>query len=159
MTPTARRRALALVAIATGGLVAAVVWWLPGPRDTASSTIAPALRYVGVDGCVRCHEEETELWRGSHHDLAMQEATEATVLGDFEDAEFTYNGVTSRFFRRDGGFFASTDGPDGALTDYEIDYVFGFTPLQQFLIALPDGRYQALGIGWDSRPAEDGGQR
>jgi Flp pilus assembly protein TadD len=114
---------------------------------------------VGVDGCTRCHEEETRLWRGSHHDLAMQEATEATVLGDFENAEFTYNGVTSRFFRKDDGFFVTTDGPDGTLVDFEIDYVFGFTPLQQYLIALPDGRYQALGIAWDSRPAEKGGQR
>ena len=159
MTPTARRRVLALVALVAGGLVAAVVWWLPGPRDTAPSITAPALRYVGVDGCARCHAEETERWRGSHHDLAMQEATEATVLGDFEGAEFTYNGVTSRFFRKDDAFFVNTDGPDGALADYEIDYVFGFTPLQQYLVPLPDGRHQALGIAWDTRPAEDGGQR
>jgi Flp pilus assembly protein TadD len=159
VTPTARRRVLALVALVAGGLVAAVVWWLPGPRDTAPSITAPALRYVGVDGCARCHAEETERWRGSHHDLAMQEATEATVLGDFEGAEFTYNGVTSRFFRKDDAFFVNTDGPDGALADYEIDYVFGFTPLQQYLVPLPDGRHQALGIAWDTRPAEDGGQR
>ena len=89
----------------------------------------------------------------------MAEATEETVLGDFADASFTYDGVTSRFFRRGEGFVVRTDGPDGVLTDYQIDYVFGFTPLQQYLVPLPDGRYQALGIGWDSRPEEDGGQR
>ena len=32
-------------------------------------------------------------------------------------------------------------------------------PLQQYLIAFPGGRYQALGIAWDSRPKDQGGQR
>ena len=159
MTPAARRRALALLALAAGGVVAATVWWLPGPGGTASSTAPAPLSYVGVDGCVACHEEEYRLWRGSHHDLAMQPATDSSVLGDFADARFTYAGVTSRFFRKDGGFFVTTDGPDGTLRDYEIDYVFGFTPLQQYLIEMPDGRYQALGVAWDSRPVEEGGQR
>ena len=54
-------------------------------------------------------------WRGSQHDLAMQEATAETVLGDFDDASFTHGGVTSRFFKRDGKFFVATDGPDGKL--------------------------------------------
>jgi Flp pilus assembly protein TadD len=150
---------LAVLALATGGLVAAVVWWLPGPGRGVSTPEAAPLEWVGVERCERCHVEETELWRGSHHDLAMAKATEETVLGDFEDATYTYNGVTSRFFRRDGAFVVHTDGPDGALADFEIDYVFGFTPLQQYLIEMPDGRFQTLGLGWDSRPEEDGGQR
>ena len=52
-----------------------------------------------------------------------------------------------------------TDGPDGSLQDYEIAYTFGVYPLQQYLIGFPDGRYQALGLAWDSRPKEQGGQR
>jgi len=48
-----------------------------------------------------------------------------------------------------------TDGPDGKLHDYEIKYTFGVVPLQQYLIEFPDGRLQALGIAWDSRPAEE----
>ena len=44
-----------------------------------------------------------------------------------------------------------TDGPDGALHDYEIKYTFGVYPLQQYLIAMPGGRLQALGIAWDTR--------
>jgi Flp pilus assembly protein TadD len=114
---------------------------------------------VGVEGCVDCHEEETALWRGSHHELAMQEVTEDTVLGDFADAGITYNGVTSRFSRRGEAFVVTTDGPDGTLTDYTVDYVFGFTPLQQYLVSLSGGRYQALGLAWDCRPVDEGGQR
>lgn len=115
--------------------------------------------YVGTQACARCHASETAAWRGSHHDLAMQEVTDKTVLGNFEDAIFTYGGITSRFFKRDGKFFVNTDGPDGKLADFQIRYTFGVTPLQQYLIAFPDGRMQALGIAWDSRPKDKGGQR
>jgi Cytochrome c554 and c-prime len=52
-----------------------------------------------------------------------------------------------------------TDGPDGALHDYPIAYTFGVYPLQQYLIAFPGGRLQALGSAWDSRPKDQGGQR
>ena len=61
----------------------------------------------------------------------MALATEETVLGNFDQATFTYAGVHSSFFRRDGKFFVRTDGPDGALHDYEVRYVFGYSPLQQ----------------------------
>ena len=86
----------------------------------------------------------------------MQEVNEATVLGDFNNATFTNFGVTSRFFKQGGRFIVQTDGPDGTLTDYEITYTFGATPLQQYLIEFPGGRYQALGIAWDARPEEEG---
>lgn len=115
--------------------------------------------YLGREACAECHADETEAWTGSHHDLAMQPATPATVLGDFDDASMEHDGVVSRF-RRDGDrFLVTTDGPDGALTEFEVAYVFGFDPLQQYLVAFPDGRYQVLPTCWDSRPAEQGGQR
>ena len=47
----------------------------------------------------------------------------------------------------------------GALHDYQIGYTFGVYPLQQYLIAMPGGRLQALGIAWDTRPRDRGGQR
>ncbi|WP_296218980.1 hypothetical protein [Pseudomonas sp. UBA2684] len=50
-------------------------------------------------------------------------------------------------------FFVRTDGPDGQLADFEIQYTFGIEPLQQHLVAFADGRLQALSIAWDSRPA------
>ncbi|MHC4997298.1 MAG: HEAT repeat domain-containing protein, partial [Planctomycetota bacterium] len=55
--------------------------------------------------------------------------------------------------------FVETDGPDGELDTFEIDYTFGIEPLQQYLITFPDGRIQALTIAWDSRPEREGGQR
>ena len=119
---------------------------------------APAT-FVGSQECAGCHGTEATLWQNSQHKLAMQHATEQTVLGDFNDARFDYYGVASRFFRKDGRFFVETDGPDGKLATFEVKYTFGVDPLQQYLIAFPDGRLQALSIAWDSRPKDKGGQR
>ncbi|HYL57719.1 MAG TPA: cytochrome c3 family protein, partial [Candidatus Acidoferrales bacterium] len=116
-------------------------------------------RFAGTNTCGGCHQSELKLWMGSHHQLAMQPATDATVLGDFKDASVAYGGVKSRFFRRGAKFMVNTDGPDGALHDYEIKFTFGVSPLQQYLIELPGGRLQAFGIAWDSRPRERGGER
>ncbi|MGB5062636.1 MAG: tetratricopeptide repeat protein [Candidatus Competibacter sp.] len=132
---------------------------LPVALPTSHPPVAPIGGYVGAQTCAQCHAVEHAAWRDSQHAKAMQPATEQTVLGDFNNATFTYDDVTSTFFRRDGKFMARTDGPDGKLQDYEIAYTFGVYPLQQYLIGFPDGRYQALGIAWDSQPKEQGGQR
>jgi len=89
----------------------------------------------------------------------MQHATDSTVHGDFNDAHFVYGDVTTTFYRKDGKFMVRTDGPDGALQDYEAKFTFGVSPLEQYLLELPGGRLQALTIAWDSRPKTDGGQR
>ncbi|SDK12569.1 multiheme c-type cytochrome [Microbulbifer yueqingensis] len=115
--------------------------------------------YVGTRTCVGCHAEQFKRWQGSHHDLAMQEANADTVLGDFDNAEFNYYGARSRFFTHNGRYMVRTDGPDGKTADYPIAYTFGVHPLQQYLVALPGGKLQALGIAWDSRKTSEGGQR
>jgi Flp pilus assembly protein TadD len=89
----------------------------------------------------------------------MDHATEKSVLGDFSGATFDYNGIHSRFFRRDGKYLVETDGPDGKLAIFQVKYTFGVDPLQQYLIEFPDGRVQAISIAWDARPKEKGGQR
>lgn len=129
------------------------------PPAKISEKPLPALQYIGGKTCATCHAHESQLWKHSHHDLAMQEANESTVLGNFSNATFTNYGVTSRFYKQGEKFIVQTDGPDGTLTDYKITYTFGATPLQQYLIEFPGGRYQALGIAWDARPQEEGGQR
>ncbi|MFV0275686.1 MAG: tetratricopeptide repeat protein [Parahaliea sp.] len=125
----------------------------------AAGADAPGPDFVGSQHCKSCHAGQFEDWRGSDHDLAMQPASADTVLGDFDNAEFSYGGLTSRFFRRDGQYFVRTDGEDGKLTDFPVPFVFGVYPLQQYLIPLSRGRLQALSIAWDSRPASAGGQR
>ena len=118
-----------------------------------------AAHFIGTGQCSGCHQEQFKAWQGSDHDLAMQTANDKTVLGDFNDAQFNYFGTVSRFHKKDGQYFAYTDGPDGELHDYPIAYTFGVFPLQQYLVKFPGGKLQALSIAWDSRSKADGGQR
>jgi len=221
--------------LACAGLL--IDYFIAYPTDTP-------LTYVGSDRCRECHEEEYELWRGSDHDMAIDLATEETVLGDFDDGRFTHFGfdqiidlksdemrllvrriepevwalalkgiredqanidawvnlhltveqgkavkqasqwnkvvrpcdsaeawqtigdevrkmqdegivdlshsITTRFFKKDGEFFTTTEGPDGEMTTYPIKYVFGVWPLQQYLIEMDAGKIQCLGVAWDS---------
>ena len=105
--------------------------------------------FVGRDACVECHEDASRAWRGSDHDRAMAVATDSTVRGDFNDAVFVHQGITSRFYRRDGRYFVFTEGPGGAMGEFEITYTFGWEPLQQYLVPFPGGRLQSLPIAWD----------
>jgi Flp pilus assembly protein TadD len=161
-----RRMLLPVLAIVLLGVVLALAWHYnrPVPVTSAIPAQAPAAKpvaatYVGSASCAACHAVQYEQWQGSHHDLAMQEATPESVLGDFDNAEFTYYDVTSSFYRDGERFMVRTDGPDGSLQDYPVRYTFGVTPLQQYLVEFPGGRLQALSLAWDSRPAESGGQR
>ena len=122
-----------------------------------SSFAAPD--YIGSESCQSCHQPEYEAWQGSHHQLAMQPAVGSAVLGDFSNNPFSKDGVTSTFFKDGDRFMINTDGPDGELQDYEISYVFGVYPLQQYMVDFPQGRIQVLDIAWDSRSEAQGGQR
>ena len=160
-SPTWRARwalaALGALAVALG------VYWLqrgaaPSDGNAVAVTAAPAAAsaaaparpaYVDNQLCIGCHRQAGEAWRQSHHFMAMAPPSPQTVRGDFDDASFTHQGVTTRFFRRDGKYFVHTDGPDGRMADFEVRYTFGVDPLQQVLIETDRGRLQPLTIAWD----------
>ena len=106
--------------------------------------------FVGGESCKTCHEEEFASWKDSHHDQAMKLADAISVLGDFNNATFTHNNVTSTFFKKEGDFYVNTQGEDGTYIDYKIVYTFGFTPLQQYIVAFPNGEYNCLLTAWDT---------
>ena len=108
------------------------------------------MAFVGSAACVECHADAFDAWSGSHHDRAMQVASDETVLGDFDDASFASFPVVTRFFRRGGKFVVHTEGPAGAMGDFEVKYTFGVEPLQQYLVEFPGGRVQSLTIAWDT---------
>ncbi len=143
-------------AVALGVTVACTLW--PGdsgrPPGREQGTGESGVAYVDNATCAACHQAEHDAWSGSHHDLAMQEATSETVLGDFDDATFTHFGVSSRFFTKDGRFFVNTEGPDGELANFALTYTFGVEPLQQYLAPFPGGRLQSLTIAWDTERNE-----
>ncbi len=160
-----RRRAFPFVRLAAPLGLALLVWLvlrekrdgaagadLEAPLVTApAAERGPAVGFADEARCVACHREQVVAWVHSDHAFAMQPANEETVLGDFTDASFEHEGLTTRFFRRDGRFVVETDGPNGEPAEFEAPYVFGVDPLQQLLLPLPGGRLQALAIAWDRK--------
>ncbi|MGF6090816.1 tetratricopeptide repeat protein [Pseudomonas sp. 18173] len=118
----------------------------PQPQPVA---MAPA-EMVDEQQCQGCHSAQVKDWQGSHHQLAMQEANAETMLGDFNNVTFKAENETTRFSRKDDGFWVNTPGIDGKNADFKVAYTFGIAPLQQYLIEIGDGRLQALGVAWDT---------
>ncbi|WP_396600469.1 tetratricopeptide repeat protein [Algibacter sp. R77976] len=116
-----------------------------------STKLIPDNHFLGDQKCKSCHEDEFELWQGSHHDKAMQIVSDSTILGDFNNTKFKSQGVTSHFFKKDDDFYVNTEGPDGTYEDYKIEYVFGVKPLQQYIVQFPNGHYQCLRTAWDTK--------
>lgn len=147
---------VAAIAIAVGVFL---VWHLTGIGKHPIAAAGATATNVGEQQCAECHAEQAQAWRGSHHAQAMQVANESTVLGDFNDAHFSMDGVTSAFFKEGGKFLLNAMGPDGKAQNYQLPYTFGVYPLQQYLIPFSGGRLQSYVVAWDSRGQRQGGQR
>lgn len=139
------------VALAIASIVFAD-YWTTVPEDVSAT-------FVGRSSCIQCHQNEAKAFDNSHHDLAMDLATDQTVLGDFNDATLEHDGMTSRMFRDGARFMVHTEGPTGEMQDFEVKYVFGVDPLQQYMVEfdrtadmLPTEipRVQVLRISWDT---------
>ncbi|MFD1316190.1 tetratricopeptide repeat protein [Namhaeicola litoreus] len=106
--------------------------------------------YVGDENCKSCHETAYEDWRGSHHDLAMQEANATTVLGDFNNQSVSLDGVDYRLYKNGEEFMVDVKEIDSSEKTYIIKYTFGITPLQQYMIDFDKGKKQVLRLTWDT---------
>ena len=146
--------ALIVVLMAVAGYIFADWNYTVGDQVTRS--------YVGRQSCISCHQQEADLFHGSHHDLAMDEATDETVLAKFDGTEIAHYGVRSRVFRDGEKFMVHTEGPDGKMEDFQVKYVFGVEPLQQYMVEMDReglsedevGQVQVLRLSWDSTKHE-----
>ena len=159
-----RFKIVLVAAIALGILVIGVGLYLYSDYRWTLPKSAVAT-YVGRDACIECHQDQANQFKDSHHDLAMARATSATVLGNFENQTLEHHGIVSRMFRDGERFMVHTEGPDGNLADFEVQYVFGVDPLQQYMVEITPpadtspksagpnpavGRLQVLRISWDT---------
>lgn len=134
------------------------VAWLSGLLSLLAALSAGAAEpqaearpgYLADRECAACHPRQAAAWAGSKHDRAMQPASPASVLGDFDNARFSAPQQETRFFRRGTRHFVHTNGPDGRPADFPVTHTFGVHPLQQYLLPLPGGRLQALSVAWDT---------
>ncbi|MBY6224836.1 tetratricopeptide repeat protein [Ferrimonas balearica] len=143
-----------------GCVLALLVWLLPGAALATPPQLASTSDGYAPEGhCDGCHQIQAQNWQQSDHSWAMRPAVAGNVLGDFSGAEFSEAGVRARFFREGERYRVSLAGPAEPKRHWTVEYTFGHYPLQQYLVAQPGGRLQALTVAWDSRPAAQGGQR
>lgn len=107
--------------------------------------------FVGDQACQSCHGKEYDAWKTSDHYKAMLPASDSTVLGDFNNATLTADGVTSRFYKKGDDFYIRTQEPGAQSREYKVLYTFGYYPLQQYLVAFPGGKMQVPRASWDSK--------
>ncbi len=127
------------------------------PAPLLSEAAEPA--FVGSTSCAACHQSQFDDWTGSHHQLAMQVANDATMLGDFSGIDFSYFDTNTQFLTRGSEYLVRTENAAGEIRDFPIAYTFGVEPMQQYLVKFPGGRLQTLPFAWDTRAGDDGGQR
>jgi tetratricopeptide (TPR) repeat protein len=141
---------LVIMVMATAVFFATTVFEECSPNETKKALlITTQNEFVGDQSCKSCHAKENNEWLQSHHYMAMLPPNDSTVKGDFNNVNFTADGVTSRFFKKDQKFFINTQGEDGKNHDYEVKFTFGFKPLQQYLVEFPGGRMQVPRVSWD----------
>ena len=135
---------LGIVALAAAGVAAAraVQTEITTPVDLRG------VEYVQSRTCVRCHPDHYASWSRTFHRTMTQIARPEAVLGDFDDARYTYGGVTSRFTREGDRFFIETLDTDGAMKRFEVALTVGSRRVQQYVTQRGDKRYR-LPLAWN----------
>jgi predicted CXXCH cytochrome family protein len=112
--------------------------------------------YVRSESCAGCHPTRHETWDATFHSSMTQLPSPAAVLGDFDDAEYTWSGVTSRFTREGERFFIETldavDPAGGGRTRYEVSMTVGSRRVQQYVTRIGD-RHFRLPLAWSVEEA------
>jgi len=74
-----------------------------------------------------------------------------TVDGDFDNAEFTAKGRTTRFYNENGDYFIETEDVQDGPKTFKVMGVGGIAPLQQYLVETDPGRIQSFDVVWDQK--------
>ena len=65
---------------------------------------APTGEFIGSAACQTCHADQHGSWHDSYHRTMTQLATEASVLGDFNDVRLAGKDLDVRLFKEKGKF-------------------------------------------------------
>lgn len=153
--------ALLLMGLVLGGVLAfwpkpqrvPVVSGAPDAPVTGSKLDAALYATFGKSPtCQSCHEEAYENWKYSHHALAERELNPAQDRDAFDPPWRIAHGTQASCARMTNGQFQIvTMGPDGTVQPFTVTRVLGVSPLQQFLVPFPGGRFQMTELAFDPR--------
>ncbi len=106
------------------------------------------VEYAGSESCRQCHQSEFDHWSESHHHKMTQVASPQSVVGNFNNATYTFNGVTSRMFRQGDEFFMETLDPSGQMATAKIVRTIGSRRFQQYVTQVGP-TFWRLPIAWN----------
>lgn len=144
------------VGLAAG--VSSLVWWF---EERADVTAAPddwhAVGSVPATTCAKCHADHYDSWYRTYHRSMTREATPENVKGNFNQIEYTYQGITTKLTREGDAYFMTTVDPAWAWAKarqpddprlpapmyrkFRIDRLVGSHWVQECLHREPNGRY------------------
>ena len=132
----------------------------PASTPSNPSSARGREQFVGSAACAGCHRAQSEAYVGSHHAKALVTPSPELAKDRFDGSHFTskLGGVTN-FSVQNGAPFVTTKVAGGKSASYPISYVSGVWPLEQYVVATERGKLQSLGVVWDSRTADAGGDK
>lgn len=117
-------------------------------RELATPRDRSELRYAGSTACLTCHPDHYASWHRTFHRTMTQDASDASVLGDFAAGRLEYGGVTAQM-RRDGERFVMTfKEPSGAERRVNVERAVGSHRYQQYLARDGDLWFR-LPVAWN----------
>ncbi len=111
--------------------------------------------YGGSGSCAECHPAAFAAWQQSHHGRAERPFDATHDLDGFVPArEFRDGSGINQVRWTNGHAEFVTRGASNEPVIARIERVIGESPLQQFLVAAPGGRWQTLEATWDPHRGE-----
>lgn len=160
LTGVVGRAAGVLLAAALVGVGAGSYWLLAAmdPVDAAPANWA-AVGSVPSEACYKCHQEHYESWYRTYHRTMTREATPADVKGDFDNATYDYQGLTTKLMRTGDHYVMETVDPAWALRQaggqpagppkyqrFKVDRLVGSHWVQEYLHQTETGKYLRLPV-------------
>ncbi len=116
--------------------------------------VAEASAFVGARVCAQCHEPQYRTWRGARHSMMLQEASAATVVGDFAAGTLTLRGARSHLRVENGRYYIAESFLTGKEQEHRVEYTLGSRRIQHYLTTLDRGRIVVLPPTWDVQRRE-----
>lgn len=140
------------MALAASTAIATLGWTLGSAVGQLRQPVdARQIDYVGSQACSVCHDDRHDSWYRTFHRSMTQEASPASVQGQFDGRALDFQGIRVRPIRdNDRYFFEYSEIASGqVLNRVEIHRTVGSNRYQQYLTRIDaDGTYVRLHYLW-----------
>ncbi|MEL6547140.1 MAG: multiheme c-type cytochrome, partial [Myxococcota bacterium] len=116
------------------------------------------VNYRHASACTQCHPDHQRSWYRTYHRTMTQEASPESIIGDFDNAQFSFDDGYGRAFRTDDEFFIELPDDPALVSErgmkpgtYRVDRVVGSHEVQVYMTKRPDGAYLTLPFEWRER--------